>query len=743
LPTDPRVVWSADLQRVDMQPIISSGTVYVLAGNGTLWALDEVTGDTIWKSQMDGRVFQTSTPACDGDRIFAATDSGDLAAFDAKTGRMIWTHHLTDKRFECPVTCADGRIYLGEGIGYGKRLKRYFSFDPEGNECWNVTRETSGYLWDGACVIGNFVVYGDNDGMLLSVNRTDGGVVDVLDLRDGSRIGFAKDDAGRIRASVSYEEGYVYTSSEFSMDIGYAWKIGFDEATGLFEDDGWSTAVGFSTSTPAIYNGRVYLGVGEHGQPGELVCLDDSCGEVIWSYLLDGGIKSSPALSVGGEQVRICFVTARVNTSAYCIEDAGTEGRLVWTFNPPDRGYTVGSVAVSGGSVYLGTENGILYRLSDEVKDVDDEVDGWPQFHRGPLHTGFSASVAPLTNETAWISEDIGAQEGASASIAGGKVFVNCNRQLVCLDEFSGEVLWNVSCEPNPYGSWSTPAYHDDKVFFSNCGTFCLDAADGSEIWSFVPPTDLAVVNGGPVVAEGRVIVSDWDGHHYYCLDEETGDEFWNFSVGGGYAQSTPAVSGERVVFGSWEWNSAIGGRIYCVNLDDGREFWNISTDNHPCGSAAISGGVVYMTTYNFYGDGDIYAISIEDGSVIWNETIQRTDSTPVPAGGKVYLCSGCDGFSDLQTYCFDAGSGDLVWKTEEAEKIGDWRCSLARAGDMVFVGKVDFETFVGTCALNATTGEQVWYYPAGGSSPAVADGMVFTAGGGRVYAFGGTGPAE
>ncbi len=233
------------------------------------------------------------------------------------------------------------------------------------------------------------------------------------------------------------------------------------------------------------------------------------------------------------------------------------------------------------------------------------------------------------------------------------------------------------------------------------------------------------------------MIVSDWDGHHYYCLDEETGDEQWNLSVGGGYAQSTPAIAGDRVVLGSWEWNSGIGGRIYCLNLSDGSEVWNISTDNHPCGSAAVSDGRVYMTTYNFYGDGDLFAISLENGSVFWNRTVQRTDSTPVLAEGKVYISGGCDGYSDLQTYCFDAATGDLVWATDAAEKLGDWRCSLAHAGGLVFVGKANYDGFIGTYALNATTGEQVWSYPAGGSSPVAADGMVFTAGGGRVYAFG------
>ncbi|MFZ1316434.1 PQQ-binding-like beta-propeller repeat protein [Methanothrix sp.] len=360
----------------------------------------------------------------------------------------------------------------------------------------------------------------------------------------------------------------------------------------------------------------------------------------------------------------------------------------------------------------------------------------WPQFHLDPEHTGASTSTDSRTNQMAWVSEEIGAVEGASVSVAEGRIYVNCNHQFVCLDQLSGDVLWNATFEPNPYGSWSTPAYNEGRVFFSNWGTSCHDAANGSEIWRFVPPTNLSAVNGGPVVAGGRVIVSDWDGQHYYCLDEKTGDELWNFSVGSAYAQSTPAVSGNRVVLGGWEWNSGIGGEIYCLNLNDGTEIWNISTDNHPCGSAAISDERVYMTTYNFYGDGDLYALSLENGSILWNQTVQRTDSTPVLAGGKVYLSGGCDGFSDLQTYCFDAANGELVWVTDVAERLGDWRCSLAHAGDLVFVGRADYDSFVGTYALNATTGEQVWSYPAGGSSPVVADGMVFTAGRGRVYAF-------
>ncbi len=366
IPENPIIHWSADLVRVDAPPIVAYDSVYVLAGNGTLWSLDKKTGGLRWKAQMDGWVFQTSTPAFWDGKIFAATDSGDLAAFDAETGRILWSRHITEKRFEAPITCQDGRVYIGEGSGRGMKAKSYFSFDADGTEVWNQTSETGGFQWCGAAVAGEYLVYGDHEGLLRSVRIEDGALTDEIDLADGSRIDFAREDAGRIRDSVNYRNGWVYVASESSAELGYAWKVGFDEDDGTFENRGWSSPVGFSTSTPAIYDGRVYLGVGEHGHPGALDCIDDSNGGVIWSYPLDAGVKSSPVISASEDRPRIIFATAKVDGSIYCLEDARNGPVLAWRFDPPDDGYILAGVAVSNGMVYFGTEKGHFYCLSDE-----------------------------------------------------------------------------------------------------------------------------------------------------------------------------------------------------------------------------------------------------------------------------------------------------------------------------------------------------------------------------------------
>jgi len=373
---------------------------------------------------------------------------------------------------------------------------------------------------------------------------------------------------------------------------------------------------------------------------------------------------------------------------------------------------------------------------------------GWTQFHGDVKHTGYSESSAPDTNHTAWISEDIGADFPSSMTVADGRVFVYCGDHLVALDEYTGAVLWNVSVgqTPDVCGSWATAVYHDGRVFLSANETLCFDAADGSLIWTFTPPTGKGAVDGSCAISGGMVFTSDWDGNHYYCLSASDGTEIWNATVDGN-AQSTPAVSvaDGRVYFCSYGGICDYGGAAYCVDMTTGTEIWKFTTDNSLCGSVTIGDGVVYMTEYNFYGEGALYALYSDNGSLKWRRTIQRSDSTPALVNGKLYVSGGYGGLknkdTDLITYCIDEIDGEIIWNTTAASEIGDWKCSPAYADGLVFAGRpmpgcMDFE---GTYALNASTGDVVWSYPEGGASAAVADGMVFTIGGGRVYAFGPT----
>jgi outer membrane protein assembly factor BamB len=202
-----------------------------------------------------------------------------------------------------------------------------------------------------------------------------------------------------IRASVTYHNGYVYNTSEAGCDKGFIWKTGFDAATGEFLSQEWSIPIGFSTSTPVVHEGQIYVGQGEHGFPGSLICLDDATGEVTWSYPVEMGVKSSPALSLGEDGVYIYFTIAQTDGLAYCLRGDGT---LAWGWDPPDEGYILQGVAISDGAVFLGTSGGYLYCL-ESCPDWDVNEDGNIDILdvvRVGLHWG-------ETGTPDWIREDV------------------------------------------------------------------------------------------------------------------------------------------------------------------------------------------------------------------------------------------------------------------------------------------------------------------------------------------------
>jgi len=459
-------------------------------------------------------------------------------------------------------------------------------------------------------------------------------------------------------------------------------------------------------------------------------------------------VKNTGSEDAGSFNVSLAIDETQVPEQTVSSLAAGETTEIEYAWMPAELGgHALSATVDTNNDVSESDEtNNDFARTSVIIKPTD-----WAQFHYDEVHSGFSPSGAPNTNQTLWISDELSAIGGTSTVVADGKVFAyggptspygSGEGVLYCIDEFTGAIIWNISIPTPAYGSWSSPAYHNGRVFTStNTEAGCYNATTGEQIWVFENPTGEASCNGGPVVADGKVIVNDWQAGHFYCLDEETGELLWNFTEtktgnwGVGYAQGVPAYEDGKFYLTTWLY---IGGNVYCVDADTGAEIWNQTTPLDTCGSPAVVDGTVYVTNYKFDGDGAIYAMNASDGEILWHQTIQRSDSTPAVAYGNVYVTGGCLGYSDRQTYCFNATTGDLVWETDTADTIGGWTCSVAVADGKVFVGTEGGASFdyAGTYALDAFTGDVIWSYPQGGSSSAVADDIVFTIGGGRVYAF-------
>jgi outer membrane protein assembly factor BamB len=142
---------------------------------------------------------------------------GIIRAYHAGVGYTALENHVSQRLFQCPITCHDGFIYVGQG-GSGGDTNRYYCLDTDGTLIWEYASETVGYLWSGASVVGDYLVFANHDAVLTCLNRSDGSLVDELDLYS------LTPDAGKARASVSYSNGFILTTSESGLNSATSGK---------------------------------------------------------------------------------------------------------------------------------------------------------------------------------------------------------------------------------------------------------------------------------------------------------------------------------------------------------------------------------------------------------------------------------------------------------------------------------------------------------------------------------------
>ncbi|MGP8323202.1 MAG: CARDB domain-containing protein [Methanosarcinaceae archaeon] len=367
----------------------------------------------------------------------------------------------------------------------------------------------------------------------------------------------------------------------------------------------------------------------------------------------------------------------------------------------------------------------------------------WSEFNS---NGGYSLSDGPDTNEMAWASDDIGAEPSSSLIVADGKVFVysvgwqdmdSSYTYLVALNESDGEVLWCTSIGLQKYESWATPTYNNGKIYVaSGNGVYCIDATKeyyGPILWDFTFPDGGWSVNGGPVVASGKVYVGSYYGGNYYCIDAKNGTKIWNFTINGN-AQSSPAAAYGRVFFGDYAGKNNVGPKAYAVDMDDGYEFWN-TTVGDVAGSFTVVDGIVYFSTL----DNKFHALDAANGTQIWTANVGYTDSTPAiyrVSNSLSYIYVAANG----KISCFNTKNGETIWMRKG---LGSWTNSPRVSKDgKVFVGKIGGGTglvpgFNELHCLDALTGDEIWHTDSGGGTVAIANGKVYTTGGSRVYAFG------
>lgn len=325
------------------------------------------------------------TPFAYGEgKIFVSLSSGTIQAFDATSLESLWIYKDPLKgQSVSPVVYSDGYVYTGFWNSE-KKDANYVCIKAEdedrtkGDELkeatWSITN-AGGYYWAGGLAVGNYLVFGGDDGVsegsnasstLRCVNKYTGDVVSTLSLGG----------MGDQRSAICYapETGQIYFTTKAGYLCSAYFNAGSGSLSGLQSCNVWSGAM--STSTPVYYKGRLYFGIGagyDGGSFCRFVVADASSLQTIASVQALGDVKASPLLSTATEESGyLCFYfTYNNNPGGISLakvknDCAGDEDIELVELYDAAAGpqYNIASViATSGGVMYMKNDSGVIFAV--------------------------------------------------------------------------------------------------------------------------------------------------------------------------------------------------------------------------------------------------------------------------------------------------------------------------------------------------------------------------------------------
>ncbi len=274
-------------------------TVIVMSKN-TLYKLNAKNGKTVKQAEMaDIPNFGYTSPTYADGVIYCPLDNGTIQAFDYKTLKSLWIYR--DKlggQSLSPIVYSDGCIYTGfwndedvyaNFICIDVKDENKKKTDESKSAKW-VYKSLGGFYWAGCTFSGDCVIVGTDDGTvyanknakLLSLNKSNGKLNDYISIMGDLRSGITMN--GNAAYFVT-KAGFLY-SVEINngiLDAGSLKKLSLG---------------GASTSTPVIYNGRIYVGVqGKSAKESSMKVIDAKKMSVIYSAPANGYPQNAVLLS--------------------------------------------------------------------------------------------------------------------------------------------------------------------------------------------------------------------------------------------------------------------------------------------------------------------------------------------------------------------------------------------------------------------------------------------------------------
>lgn len=352
-------------------PIIAGGYVFVTT-DSELVKIDNA-GKVVARVSKGGTTNYFSRPVYADGLIISANDDGSVCAFSAETLECVWKTSALEApaaggRYQAnsTMTVANGCVYAefeaGAGATGTASAGAMVCVDiATGQVKWTKLTVKSddstgeGYYWAGAAASGSDLVIGDESGCVKLIDGKSGKVKSSVSL-----------SGNPVRATI------VSAGTEGGNPVFLA--IGRQPATlykiaregDMLRIVGSCAFANTSTSTPAVANGKAYIGGSDASNNGQFTVIDLASMTVEKS--LDMGkyaeVKASPIASVQAGGVYVYFTCNKTPGALYCFNQSTGEAVEIYTPSGSNANYCTASVIADvQGNLYYTNDSGTLFAL--------------------------------------------------------------------------------------------------------------------------------------------------------------------------------------------------------------------------------------------------------------------------------------------------------------------------------------------------------------------------------------------
>jgi len=273
-------------------------------------------------------------------------------------------------------------------------------------------------------------------------------------------------------------------------------------------------------------------------------------------------------------------------------------------------------------------------------------------------------------------------------------------------------------------GQECSPIVQNNKLYiYTRSKLICMDADTGDNLWNYSvlvlgKVCSPAIANDKIYFGTGDLIISDQSDRfgEVKCLNVTDGSEIWNYTTGD-YVSSSPIVFNDRVYIGSDD------DYLYCFDADpsDGADvgyndpegvnydlIWSFYSEGDIIYSPAYYNGYVYTISERACMDRELYCLNASTGEEVWS-LLSKITTSPVVVNGKLYFGKADihpqDPLERSYIICIDAYTQQQYW----SYLVPKW---LIYSTPAVFEDRVYFVSTNGTVyCINSENGNFIWDY--------------------------------